>query len=169
MWPPLSRTTPSVCRSCPRYRGCRAGRWPPPARSRRPTSPTPAPSRAGSPNWRSRLEHRRSLGRCRMMQTSLVPRPSSASSSGCGDTTRPGSIPQLAERMTSAWRRRCGSPAPWRRSRRTPPSDGANARAGQHGDRRLRHHRHVEDDAVALLDPNPAACRRAPVSVNSRS
>ena len=30
---------------------------------------------------------------------------------------------------------------------------GADARAGQHGDRRLRHHRHVEDDAVALLDP----------------
>ena len=30
---------------------------------------------------------------------------------------------------------------------------GADARAGQHRDHRLRHHRHVEDDAVALLDP----------------
>ena len=28
----------------------------------------------------------------------------------------------------------------------------ADARAGEHADRRLRHHRHVEDDAVALAD-----------------
>ena len=30
--------------------------------------------------------------------------------------------------------------------------DRADAGAGQHGDHRLRHHRHVEDDAVALGD-----------------
>ena len=30
--------------------------------------------------------------------------------------------------------------------------DGADARAGQHGDHRLGHHRHVDDDAVALAD-----------------
>ena len=30
--------------------------------------------------------------------------------------------------------------------------DGADARAGEHGDRRLRHHRHVEDHAVAFFD-----------------
>ena len=28
----------------------------------------------------------------------------------------------------------------------------ADARAGEHGDRRFRHHRHIDDDAVALLD-----------------
>ncbi len=31
--------------------------------------------------------------------------------------------------------------------------DGADAGAGQHGDHRFRHHRHVDDDPVALLDP----------------
>ena len=30
--------------------------------------------------------------------------------------------------------------------------NGADARAGEHADRRLRHHRHIEDDAVALAD-----------------
>ena len=33
---------------------------------------------------------------------------------------------------------------------------GADARAGQHGDDRLRHHRHVEDDAVAFFDAEVA-------------
>ncbi len=30
--------------------------------------------------------------------------------------------------------------------------DGADARAGEHGDHRFRHHRHVKNDAVALAD-----------------
>ena len=34
--------------------------------------------------------------------------------------------------------------------------DGADARAGEHREHRLRHHRHVEDDAVALLDAEVA-------------
>ena len=34
--------------------------------------------------------------------------------------------------------------------------DGADARAGEHGDHRLRHHRHIEDDAVALGDAEVA-------------
>ena len=36
----------------------------------------------------------------------------------------------------------------------------ADARAGEHADHRLRHHRHVEDDAVALLDAEVAQQRR---------
>ena len=34
--------------------------------------------------------------------------------------------------------------------------DGADARAGEHGEHRLRHHRHVDDDAVALADAEVA-------------
>ena len=34
--------------------------------------------------------------------------------------------------------------------------DGADARAGQHADHRFRHHRHIEDDAVALADAEVA-------------
>ena len=34
--------------------------------------------------------------------------------------------------------------------------NGADARAGEHGDHRLRHHRHIEDDAVALADAEVA-------------
>ena len=34
--------------------------------------------------------------------------------------------------------------------------NGADARAGEHGDHRLRHHRHVENDAVALADAEVA-------------
>jgi hypothetical protein len=34
-----------------------------------------------------------------------------------------------------------------------------DAGTGQHGDHRLRNHRHVEDDAVALLDPEVAQNR----------
>ena len=34
--------------------------------------------------------------------------------------------------------------------------DGADARAGEHGEHRLRHHRHIDDDAVALLDAEVA-------------
>ena len=30
--------------------------------------------------------------------------------------------------------------------------NGADARAGKHGDRRFRHHRHIKNDAVALAD-----------------
>ena len=34
--------------------------------------------------------------------------------------------------------------------------NGADARAGEHGDDRLRHHRHIENDAVALADAEVA-------------
>ena len=34
--------------------------------------------------------------------------------------------------------------------------DGADARAGEHGDRRLRHHRHVDEHPVALADAEVA-------------
>ncbi len=34
--------------------------------------------------------------------------------------------------------------------------DGADARAGEHGEHRLRHHRHIEDDHVALADAEVA-------------
>jgi hypothetical protein len=37
--------------------------------------------------------------------------------------------------------------------------DRAEPRAGQHGDHRLRHHRHVDDDAVALLHAEVAQDR----------
>ena len=33
--------------------------------------------------------------------------------------------------------------------------DGADAGAGEHGDQRFGHHRHVDDDPVALADPVP--------------
>jgi hypothetical protein len=36
--------------------------------------------------------------------------------------------------------------------------DGADAGAGEHRDHRLRHHRHVDDDPVALADALPEAC-----------
>ena len=46
--------------------------------------------------------------------------------------------------------------APRERIRAEPAEDdGVNrpdARAGQHGDRRFRHHRHVDGNPVALLD-----------------
>ena len=66
---------------------------------------------------------------------------------------RPGSMPQEAEtisfgvassmRVASSVR---GKAAEHHRM------DGAEPRAGEHGDHRLRHHRHVDDDAVALAD-----------------
>ena len=34
--------------------------------------------------------------------------------------------------------------------------NGADARAGEHGDDRFRHHRHIEDDAIALADAEVA-------------
>ena len=47
--------------------------------------------------------------------------------------------------------------------------DGADPRAGQHRDDRLRHHRHVDDDAVALARRR-RSCSTAPsVATSSRS
>jgi len=34
--------------------------------------------------------------------------------------------------------------------------DGADPGAGQHRHRRFRHHRHVDEDALAFLDPETA-------------
>ena len=57
----------------------------------------------------------------------------------------------------SACSRRCGSQAPWRRSRRTPPNGSRRCRAqASIAIDGLRHHRHVEDDAVALADAEVA-------------
>ncbi len=63
-------------------------------------------------------------------------------------------MPQLADMITfglASSRRVASSLAA------KPPNTtewiGADARAGEHRDQRLRHHRHIEDDAVAAHDP----------------
>ena len=50
-----------------------------------------------------------------------------------------------------AWHRQYVWPAPAPRSRRTRPSARRHAGAGEHGDQRLRDHRHVDDDTVPAL------------------
>ena len=45
----------------------------------------------------------------------------------------------------------------------------ADARAGEHRDHRLRHHRHVEDDAVALGDAEVAAASPASICASASS
>jgi hypothetical protein len=46
--------------------------------------------------------------------------------------------------------------------------DCANTRAGQHGDDRLRHHRHVDGDAVARLDAHVFKNMRQPADVETQ-
>ena len=84
---------------------------------------------------------------------------------------RPGSMPQDADTITfglavvDAGRELVGG-----KSAEHHRMDGAEPRAGQHRDHRLRHHRHVDDDAVALGDAEIAqdAGQRL-VSVSTRS
>ena len=45
--------------------------------------------------------------------------------------------------------------------------DGADAGAGEHGEHRLRHHRHVDDDAVALAR-RPGSVSTAASATTSR-
>ena len=75
-------------------------------------------------------------------------------------------------------RRRTGSASAWQSSMRVASSfgreaaehdrmDRADARAGEHREQRLGHHRHVEDDAVALGDAE--SCSMAASVATSRS
>ena len=148
-------------RWCPRCRGCRAGRWPRPGRSRRARRRHRLrPSRGRGPGQRGRdlralqddaavrlacaassmrpVEHRLVLDapgwpRCRRRPTR---RPSARASSmrtasSCG-----------------------GEPAEHHRVH------GAEPGAREHGDHRLGDHRHVDDHAVALADARGRAARR---------
>ena len=94
-------------------------------------------------------------GRCRTMQAcgltleSLI----ASSSSGLYCTMRPGSSPQLAEKISfglASSIRVASSLAA--KPPNTTRMHRADPRAGQHRDHGFRHHRHIEDDAVALGD-----------------
>ena len=73
---------------------------------------------------------------------------------------RPGSRPQLADRINFglASSMRVASSVACE-SAEHHGMHGTDAGASQHGDHRLRHHRHVENDAVALLDTEVAQDR----------
>ena len=147
-------------RWCPRCRGCRAGRWPRPARSRPAPRRRPArASRGRGPRSSSatacgRCEHRRSApGWCAASS-------SARSSSGLYSTTRVGL--DAAGRRHDDLRLRVVDPRGQLvrgEAAEDHRVDGAEPRAGQHRDDGLRHHRHVDDDPVALADPER---RRAP-------
>ena len=71
--------------------------------------------------------------------------------------TRAPSMPQLADRITFGLAVvDAGGELLGGKAAEHHRMDGADARAGEHGDHRFRHHRHVEDDAVALLDAEVA-------------
>ena len=66
-------------------------------------------------------------------------------------------MPQLADRITFGLAVvDAGGELLRRKAAEHHRMDGADARAGEHGEHRLRHHRHIDDDAVALLDAEVA-------------
>ena len=66
---------------------------------------------------------------------------------------RPGSMPQLADRITFGFGVvDAGRQFARREAAEHDRVNGADARAGEHGDHGFRHHGHIEDDAVALFD-----------------
>jgi hypothetical protein len=71
---------------------------------------------------------------------------------GFSGTILPPRRPSSAVMTTVESQSRCGRQCCPARSRRTRPNARADARAGQHGVGRLRDHRQVDGDAVALLD-----------------
>ena len=86
---------------------------------------------------------------CGLTLESLI----ASSSSGLYCTMRPGSSPQLAEKISfglASSIRVASSLAA--KPPNTTRVHRADPRAGQHRDHGFRHHRHIEDDAVALDD-----------------
>ncbi len=76
-----------------------------------------------------------------------------SSSSGLYCTMRPGSMPQLAERIELRLRVvDAGGELLRGKAAEHHGVHRADARAGEHRDHGLRHHRHIEDDAIALGD-----------------
>ena len=143
---------PSAGRSSPTCRGCRADRSP-----RRATQPTGSAFAIASFHSTSRpaTSSASSSGRWRMMQRSGFTAESSiaASSSGLYATMRDGSMPHDAD--TTTFGLRVLDPARQLVRGEAAEDDGvhgADPRAGEHRDRGLRHHRHVDDHPVAALD-----------------
>ena len=157
MWPPLSRTTPLGRRSCRTCRGCRAGRSPRPARRRR---DLPAAFAAATRSCQSRSRPDTSCAsRLRALQDQAGIRLGARELDRLVEQRLVGARPVLASTPHEADRMSFGSrvfDAGRQLIRREAAEhhrmDGADAGAGQHGDRRFRDHRHVEDDAVALRD-----------------
>ena len=151
---------PWAGRSCPTCRGCRADRWPRPGRSRPGRRrPWPRPSRGrgrrpARPSPSAAAGSRSASGRC--VACSIA-----ASSSGLYAMTRAPSMPHEADTTTfgsgvvDAHRQLVG-----REAAEHHRVDGAQAGAGEHGDDRLGHHRHVDDHAVALARRRARRARR---------
>ena len=159
---------PSACRSCRRCRGRRAGR----SRATRHAVGLPARfalrrRRPRASRGRGRRRGRASAcGRCRMRQAAGLRRgevDGARRAAACRARPSPPSMPQDADRITFGSRIvDAGRKLLRREAAEHDRVHRADAGAGEHREDRLRDHRHVEDDAVALLRRRgPAARRRA--------
>jgi acyl-CoA synthetase (AMP-forming)/AMP-acid ligase II len=56
----------------------------------------------------------------------------------------------------------------WRKAAEDNRMDSADARAGQHGDGRFRHHRHIDSNDIAFFNPEPRGQLSRPPSARAR-